>query len=137
VDVIISNCVINLSADKDRVLREAFRVLKPGGRFAVSDVVVRGDVPEQVRRSMEMWVGCIAGALNDDEYVGKLVKAGFVGISIEPTRVYNMEDARQFLTGEGVDVDAMAPRVENKFMSAFIRAAKPAPKDCCGPTCCS
>jgi SAM-dependent methyltransferase len=137
VDVVISNCVINLSADKDKVLREAFRVLRPGGRLAVSDVVVRGDVPEQVRRSMEMWVGCIAGALHDDEYIGKLVKAGFSGIGIEPTRVYSIEDARQFLTGEGIDVDAIAPQVEDKFMSAFIRAVKPAPKECCGPACCS
>jgi arsenite methyltransferase len=137
VDVVISNCVINLSADKDRVLREAFRVLKPGGRFAVSDVVVRGDVPEQVRRSMEMWVGCIAGALHHDEYIGKLLKAGFGSIGIEPTRVYSIEDARQFLTGEGMDVDAIAPQVGNKFMSAFIRAVKPAPKECCGPACCS
>jgi arsenite methyltransferase len=137
VDVVISNCVINLSADKDRVLREAFRVLKAGGRFAVSDVVVRGDVPAQVRLSMEMWVGCIAGALNDDEYIGKLVKAGFTAIAIEPTRVYSIEDARQFLTGEGIDVGALAPLVENKFMSAFIRAVKPGPKECCGPACCS
>jgi arsenite methyltransferase len=139
VDVVISNCVINLAADKDRVLREAFRVLKPGGRFAVSDVVVRGDVPEQVRRGMEMWVGCIAGALHDHEYIGKLANAGFDGIDIEPTRVYGVEDSRQFLTGEGIDVDAIAPLVENKFMSAFIRAAKPGretvPKECCGPTC--
>jgi arsenite methyltransferase len=125
VDVVISNCVINLSADKDRVLRETFRVLKPGGRFAVSDVVVRGDVPEQVRRSMEMWVGCIAGALRDHEYFSKLAKAGFDTIDIEPTRVYSIEDARQFLAGEGIDVDAIAPQVENKFMSAFIRAVKP------------
>jgi arsenite methyltransferase len=137
VDVVISNCVINLSADKDRVLRETFRVLKPGGRFAVSDVVVRGDVPEQVRRSMEMWVGCIAGALQDHEYIGKLAKAGFDGIDIEPTRVYSIEDARQFLTGEGMDVDAIAPQVKDKFMSALIRAVKPSPKECCGPTCCS
>ena len=137
VDVVISNCVINLSADKDRVLREAFRVLKPGGRFAVSDVVVRGEVPEQVRRSMEMWVGCIAGALGDIEYGSKLGEAGFESIEIEPTRVYNIEDARQFLTGEGIDVDAMAPQVENKFMSAFIRAVKPAARGCCGPACCS
>ena len=139
VDVIISNCVINLSADKDKVLREAFRVLKPGGRFAVSDVVVRGEVPEQVRRSMEMWVGCIAGALKDSEYIRKLSGAGFETIDIEPTRVYGIEDARQFLTGEGIDVDAIAPLVENKFMSAFIRASKPAvqSKECCGPSCCS
>jgi arsenite methyltransferase len=137
VDVVISNCVINLSADKAKVLREAFRVLKPGGRFAVSDVVVRGDVPEQVRRSMEMWVGCIAGALQASEYIGKLATAGFDDIDIEPTRVYSIEDARQFLTGEGIDVDAMAPLVENKFMSAFIRAVKPTAKDCCAPACCS
>jgi arsenite methyltransferase len=125
VDVVISNCVINLSADKDRVLRETFRVLKPGGRFAVSDVIVSGEVPEVVRRSMEMWVGCIAGALHDHEYIGKLAKAGFEGIDIEPTRVYNIGDARQFLTGEGIDVDAMAPQVKDKFMSAFIKAFKP------------
>lgn len=125
VDVVISNCVINLSADKDRVLREAFRVLKPGGRFAVSDVVVRSEVPDQVRRSVELWVGCIAGALRDYEYAGKLAKAGFESIDIQPTRVYTIEDARQFLTDEGVDVDAIAPQVENKFMSAFIRAVKP------------
>ena len=137
VDVVISNCVINLSADKDKVLREAFRVLKPSGRFAVSDVVVRGEVPEKVRRSMEMWVGCIAGALHDDEYIEKLVTAGFGSIGIEPTRVYSIEDARQFLTGEGIDVDAIAPQVGDKFMSAFIRAVKPAPEECCGPTCCS
>jgi SAM-dependent methyltransferase len=137
VDVVISNCVINLSADKDRVLGEAFRVLKPGGRFAVSDVVVRGEVPEQVRRSMEMWVGCIAGALQDHDYVAKLAKAGFDEIEIEPTRVYSIDDARQFLTGEGIDVAAIAPQVQNKFMSAFIRAVKPAPKECCGPACCS
>src|SRR5580700_9711672 len=117
VDVVISNCVINLSADKDRVLREAFRVLKPGGRFAVSDVVVRGDVPAEIRRSMELWVGCIAGALGDYEYVAKLAKAGFEGIAIEPTRVYNIEDARTFLSGQGVDVDAIAPQVDGKFMS--------------------
>src|SRR6202034_2199870 len=109
-DVVISNCVINLSADKDRVLREAFRVLKPGGRFAVSDVVVRGEVPEVLRRNMEMWVGCIAGALQDQEYIGKLAKAGFEGIDIQPTRVYSIEDARQFLTGEGINVDAIAPQ---------------------------
>ena len=137
VDVVISNCVINLSDDKDKVLREAFRVLKPGGRFAVSDVVVRGEVPDQVRRSMEMWVGCIAGALQEYEYVSKLARAGFEDIDIEPTRVYSIEDARQFLVGEGVDVHAMAHQVENKFMSAFIRATKAASKECCGPACCS
>ena len=126
VDVIISNCVINLSGDKDRVLSEAFRVLKPGGRFAVSDVVTRGAVPEEVRKNMLLWVGCIAGALGDDEYVAKLTKAGFDGIEIEPTRVYSIEDARTFLSGQGIDVDAMAPAVEGKFFSAFIRAVKPA-----------
>jgi arsenite methyltransferase len=137
VDVIISNCVINLSGDKDRVLREAFRVLKPGGRFAVSDVVVRGHVPAEVRKNMELWVGCIAGALEDWEYVQKLAKAGFDGIDIEPTRVYDINDARTFLSGQGVDVDAIAPQVENKFMSAFVRAVKPTQKECCGPACCS
>jgi ubiquinone/menaquinone biosynthesis C-methylase UbiE len=137
VDVIISNCVINLSADKDRVLREAFRVLKPGGRFAVSDVVVRGDVPDEVRKSMELWVGCIAGALQDYEYVAKLARAGFESIDIEPTRVYSIEDARQFLTGEGLDADKIAPQVEGRFMSAFIRAVKPTGRPCCGPACCN
>jgi arsenite methyltransferase len=126
VDVIISNCVINLSADKERVLREAFRVLKPGGRFAVSDVVVRGKVPENIQQNMLLWVGCIAGALEDEQYQDKLAKAGFVGIDIEPTRVYSIEDARAFLSGQGIDVDAMAAAVEGKFMSAFIRATKPA-----------
>ena len=126
VDVIISNCVINLSADKDRVLREAFRVLKPGGRFAVSDVVVRGKVPEDIRKNMLLWVGCIAGALEDDQYAAKLATAGFQGIEIEPTRVYSIEDARTFLSGQGIDVDAIAPAVDGKFMSAFIRAMKPA-----------
>jgi SAM-dependent methyltransferase len=135
VDVIISNCVINLSADKDRVLREAFRVLKPGGRLAVSDVVTRGEVPEAVRQNMLLWVGCIAGALQDSEYAAKLAKAGFDGIGIEPTRVYNIDDARSFLSGQGLDVDAMAPAVEGKFMSAFIRATKPA--KCCAPGCCA
>jgi 2-polyprenyl-3-methyl-5-hydroxy-6-metoxy-1,4-benzoquinol methylase len=136
VDVIISNCVINLSADKDRVLREAFRVLKPGGRFAVSDVVVRGSVPDEVRSSMLLWVGCIAGALEETDYLAKLAKAGFGDASIEPTRVYNVEDARQFLTEAGVDVDAVAPQVNGKFMSAFIRAAKPKAA-CCEPGCCT
>jgi SAM-dependent methyltransferase len=126
VDVIISNCVINLSGDKDRVLREAFRVLKPGGRFAVSDVVTRGEVPESVRENMLLWVGCIAGALREDQYSTKLANAGFDGIGIEPTRVYNVEDARTFLSGQGIDVDAIAPQVEGKFRSAFIRATKPA-----------
>jgi SAM-dependent methyltransferase len=133
VDVIISNCVINLSGDKDRVLREAFRVLKPGGRLAVSDVVTQGAVPAEVRQNMLLWVGCIAGALEDREYEDKLAKAGFGAIDIEPTRIYNIEDARAFLSGQGVDVDAIAPQVEGKFMSAFIRATKPG---CCGPNCC-
>ena len=135
VDVIISNCVINLSANKDRVLREAFRVLKPGGRFAVSDVVVRGNVPDEVRRSMLLWVGCIAGALQEQQYREKLAAACFTGVSIEPTRVYSIEDARQFLTEAGVDVDAIAPHVDGRFMSAFIRATKPNPS-CCGTDCC-
>jgi len=137
VDVVISNCVINLSGDKDRVLREAFRVLKPGGRFAVSDVVTRGDVPAEVRQNMLLWIGCIAGALEDWKYVAKLAKAGFDDIDLEPTRVYNIEDARTFLSGQGIDVDALASAMEGKFMSAFIRAVKPASKECCGPACCS
>jgi len=134
VDVIISNCVINLSGDKDRVLQEAFRVLKPGGRFAVSDVVTRGEVPADVRQNMLLWVGCIAGALQDYDYAAKLAKAGFDGIGIEPTRIYDIEDARSFLSGQGVDVDAIAPQVQGKFMSAFIRATKPT--SCCAPGCC-
>lgn len=125
VDVIISNCVINLSADKSRVLREAFRVLRPGGRFAVSDVVVKGPVPSAIRRSVELWVGCVAGALEDSEYRSKLTAAGFEDISVEPTRVYRIEDAREFLTCEGIDVEAIAAQVEGKFMSAFVRARKP------------
>ena len=135
VDVIISNCVINLSADKDRVLREAFRVMKPGGRFAVSDVVVRGEVPAEVRKNVELWIGCIAGALRDAEYTDKLTAAGFQNVEIEPTRVYQVEDARRFLGGQGIDLAAFAPQVEGKFMSAFIRATKPAA--CCGPSCCA
>jgi arsenite methyltransferase len=137
VDVIISNCVINLSTDKDAVLREAFRVLKPGGRFAVSDVVIRGEVPTDVRRSMELWVGCIAGALEETEYTAKLKAAGFDTVEVEPWRVYNIEDARSFLTDTGLDVDAVAPAVKDKFASAFIRARKAAAKSCCGPECCS
>ena len=125
VDVVISNCVINLSGDKDRVLREAFRVLKPGGRFAVSDVVTRGEVPAPIRKDILLWVGCIAGALEDIEYAEKLATAGFEAISIEPTRVYDVEDAREFLNGKGIDVDALAPQVDGKFMSAFVRAVKP------------
>jgi len=125
VDVIISNCVINLSADKDRVFAEAFRVLKPGGRFAVSDVVVRGAVPPEIRKSVELWIGCVAGALQDDEYRAKLAKAGFEAIDLEPTRIYRTDDARDFLAGSGIDVDAIAPDVDGKFMSAFVRARKP------------
>ena len=135
VDVIISNCVINLSGDKDKVFREALRVLKPGGRFAVSDVVVRGEVPAEVRKSMELWVGCIAGALEEMDYVKRLAQAGFDAIDIDPTRIYSVEDAQQFLTGEGLDVDAIAPLVKDKFMSAFVRAKKPA--GCCAPGCCA
>jgi ubiquinone/menaquinone biosynthesis C-methylase UbiE len=125
VDIIISNCVINLSADKDRVLAEAFRVLKPGGRFAVSDVVVRGEIPPDIRRSVELWVGCISGALDESVYVEKLKRAGFVDVSIEPTRVYRAQDAREFLNTQGIDVEAIAPLVDNKFYSGFIRATKP------------
>ncbi len=139
VDVIISNCVINLSGDKDRVLREAFRVLKPGGRFAVSDVVTRGAIPEELRRDMLLWVGCIAGALEENEYRAKLTAAGFEAIGIEPTRVYRVEDAREFLVGKGVDIDAIAQSVDGKLMSAFVRAVKPrkAASTCCAPTCCT
>src|SRR5216110_2947335 len=126
VDVIISNCVINLSGDKDRVLAEAFRVLKPGGRFAVSDVVVRGPVPAEIRKSVELWVGCVAGAMEESEYVARLERAGFTGVSVEPTRAYDVTDAREFLAGQGIDVDAVAPQIAGKFMSAFIRATRPA-----------
>jgi len=137
VDVVISNCVINLSADKDRVLREAFRVLKPGGRFAVSDVVTTGDIPAAIRQDVLLWVGCIAGALRDTEYAAKLTAAGFGSIGIEPTRVYRIEDAREMLAGRGIDVDAMASQVDGKFMSAFVRGTKPATTQkptaaCCG-----
>ena len=139
VDVIISNCVINLSADKDQVLREAFRVLKPGGRFAVSDVVVRGtDVPAEVRKNMELWIGCVAGALEEGEYRGKLEAAGFTEVDVEPTRIYKVEDAKAFLESAGPGLAAMAEQVDGKFMSAFVRATKPAgTKACCGPSCCS
>jgi len=137
VDVIISNCVLNLSADKDRVLGEAFRVLRPGGRLAVSDVVVRGEIPADVRRSMELWVGCVAGALSEDEYRSKLETAGFTGIEVETTRVYDVEDARAFLSESGLDVDAIAPLVNGRVTSAFVRATKPTAAACCGPTCCS
>jgi arsenite methyltransferase len=138
VDVIVSNCVINLSGDKDRVLQEAFRVLKPGGRFAVSDVVVRGEVPAEIRRSMELWVGCVAGALSDGEYRHKLAAAGFEAIDIEATRIYNVDDAREFLSAAGVDADTIAPQVQDKFTSAFVRARKPGKADaCCDSTCCA
>jgi len=135
VDVIISNCVINLSADKDRVFAEAFRVLKPGGRFAVSDVVTRGDVPSEIRKNVLAWVGCVAGALEQDEYRAKLRAAGFEQVDLEPTRVYRIEDAKEFLSGQGIDVDALAAQVDGKFISAFVRASKPQ-RTCCGPTCC-
>jgi SAM-dependent methyltransferase len=139
VDVIISNCVINLSADKDRVLREAFRVLKPGGRLAVSDVVTRGAIPNEIRQKVLLWVGCIAGALEEAEYRSKLRAAGFEQVEVDPTRVYKVEDAREFLSSAGVDVDALASQVDEKFMSAFVRAVKPAnvTKACCGPSCCN
>ncbi len=137
VDVIISNCVINLSADKDRVLAEAFRVLKPGGRFAVSDVVTRGEMLPEIRRNVLLWVGCVAGALEENAYREKLAAAGFEQIEIEPTRIYRIEDAREFLSGQNIDVDAIAPQVDGKFMSAFVRAVKPQQeKPCCAPTCC-
>jgi len=139
VDVIISNCVINLSPDKSRVLHEAFRVLKPGGRFAVSDVVTRGEITPEIRQSVLLWVGCVAGALGDDEYRNKLSAAGFEQIDIEPTRIYRPEDAREFLSTAGIDAAAIAPQVDGKFMSAFVRAVKPVSKSnqCCGPTCCN
>ena len=138
VDVIVSNCVINLSGDKDRVLREAFRVLKPGGRFAISDVVVRGEVPQEIRKSMELWVGCVAGALSETEYREKLATAGFASVDIEVTRVYDVNDAREFLCASGIGGDDVASQVQDKFVSAFVRAVKPMQaKSCCGPTCCA
>jgi arsenite methyltransferase len=140
VDVVISNCVINLSADKDRVLREALRVLKPGGRFAVSDVVTRGEIRPEIRQSVLLWVGCVAGAMDESEYRQKLTSAGFEQVDIEPTRIYRVDDAREFLSAAGVNVEAIAPEVDGKFMSAFVRATKPsasASEPCCGPTCCS
>ena len=139
VDVIISNCVINLSADKDAVLREAFRVLKPGGRFAVSDVVTRGEILPEIRESVLLWVGCVAGALDETEYRNKLSAAGFEKVDVEPTRIYRAADAKEFLATEGVDADAIAPQVDGKFMSAFVRAVKPNPikESCCGPSCCN
>jgi len=144
VDVIISNCVINLSADKDRVLREAFRVLRPGGRFAVSDVVTRGEILPEIRKSVLAWVGCLAGALDESDYLAKLAAAGFEHVEVETTRMYKAADAREFLASAGIDADALAPQVDGKFLSAFIRATKPATtaapsaeKSCCGPTCCN
>lgn len=137
VDVIISNCVINLSGDKDRVLAEAFRVLKPGGRLAVSDVVVRGSVPAEIQRSMELWVGCIAGALEEREYQEKLAGAGFEAIEVEPTRVYKADEAREFLVSAGLDPEVVGPQIDGKFISAFVRAVKPASQAaCCGSSCC-
>jgi SAM-dependent methyltransferase len=137
VDVIISNCVINLSANKDKVIAEAFRVLKPGGRFAVSDVVTRGEMPAEIRQNVLLWAGCVAGALEENDYKAKLAAAGFEKIDVEPTRIYHVEDARGFLKQEGVNVDAIASEVDGKFMSAFVRASKPAAKPCCGPACCA
>ena len=138
VDVIISNCVINLSADKDQVLREAFRVLKPGGRFAVSDVVTHGEILPEIRKSVLLWVGCVAGALDETEYRAKLKMSGFEQIDVEPTRIYRAEDAKEFLSEQGIDAATLAPQVDGKFMSAFVRAVKPiGAKACCGPTCCN
>lgn len=138
VDVVISNCVINLSANKDKVLQEAFRVLKPGGRFAVSDVVTRGEMPPEIREKVLLWVGCIAGALEESDYRAKLTAAGFAEVELEPTRIYRIDDARTFLSGQGIDVDAIASEVDGKFMSAFVRGTKPEKASaCCGPTCCN
>src|SRR5215472_9972122 len=136
VDVIISNCVINLSADKDRVLREAFRVLKPGGRFAVSDVVTRGEIAPEIRQSILLCVGCIAGALDEHDYRDKLVSSGSERVDVEATRIYRVDDAREFLNSQGLDVEALAREADGKFMSAFVRAVKPVDTACCGPTCC-
>jgi SAM-dependent methyltransferase len=137
VDVVISNCVINLSSDKRRVLSEAFRVLKPNGRFAVSDVVTRGEMLPEIRKNVLLWVGCVAGALEESEYRAKLASVGFKEIEIEPTRIYQVEDAKEFLSGQNIDVDAIARQVDGKFMSAFVRAVKPELKSCCSPTCCN
>lgn len=137
VDVIISNCVINLSFDKDAVLREAFRVLKPNGRFAVSDVVIRGPLPDELRQLAELWAGCVAGALQEDDYIAKLNAAGFTDVQLEPWRVYQANDARALLAGLGIDADAVAPQIDGKVLSAFIRARRPATAACCGPTCCA
>ncbi len=137
VDVIISNCVINLSGDKRKVLSEAFRVLKPGGRFAVSDVVVRGETPAEVRKSMELWIGCVAGALEEEEFLSLLSEVGFENPSIEPTRVYRAEDARTFLSEAGLDIEKLAAEIDGKFMSGFVRATKPKASACCGTDCCN
>ncbi len=138
IDLIISNCVINLSPDKDRVLREAYRVLKPGGRLAVSDIVIRGSMPQEIRHSVELWAGCVAGALEESVYITKLQQAGFEQITIEPTRIYSAEDAREFLMGAGLNVGTVAHEIDGKFMSSFIRAVKPVQaKSCCAPTCCA
>jgi arsenite methyltransferase len=138
IDLIISNCVINLSPDKDQVLKEAFRVLKPGGRLAVSDIVVRGGMPQEIRHSVELWAGCVAGALEESEYLAKLEAAGFAQTTIEPTRIYSAEDAREFLMGAGLNIETVAQEIDGKFMSGFIRAVKPGQtKSCCAPTCCA
>jgi SAM-dependent methyltransferase len=139
VDVIISNCVINLSADKDRALAEAFRVLKPGGRLAISDIVVRGVVPESVRRNMELWVGCIAGALEEGRYRETLTRAGFTNVDLEPTRIYHSDDARQLLAGTELSNEHVLAEIDGRFMSAFVRAEKPvaAAASCCASTCCA
>jgi ubiquinone/menaquinone biosynthesis C-methylase UbiE len=138
VDLIISNCVINLSPDKEQVLREAFRVLKPGGRLAISDIVVRGTIPEEIRHSVELWAGCVAGALEESVYLDKLRQAGFAQVSIEPTRIYSAEDAREFIIGAGLDVETVANEIDGKFMSGFIRAVKPMDtRSCCAATCCA
>jgi ubiquinone/menaquinone biosynthesis C-methylase UbiE len=138
VDLIISNCVINLSPDKEQVLREAFRVLKPGGRLAISDIVVRGTIPEEIRHSVELWAGCVAGALEESVYLDKLRQAGFAQVSIEPTRIYSAEDAREFIIGAGLDVETVANEIDGKFMSGFIRAVKPTDtRSCCAATCCA
>jgi ubiquinone/menaquinone biosynthesis C-methylase UbiE len=139
VDLIISNCVINLSPDKDRVFAEAFRVLKPGGRFAVSDIMIRGDMPKDIRQNIELWAGCIAGALEETEYKKKLAQVGFEQVSIEPTRIYSAQDARELFEGTGLDVEAVAPLVDGKFVSAFVRASKPVADNaaCCAPSCCN
>jgi arsenite methyltransferase len=137
VDVVISNCVINLSPDKDAVLREAYRVLKPGGRLAVSDVMVRGELPSDVRQSMELWVGCVAGALDERVYISKLRGAGFEEIELDPWRIYHVDDARAFLLQSGLDVDRLAPEIDGRILSGFVRARKPAAFSCCGPGCCA